>query len=1026
MPGVVSMRGIRVGVGVMIMTIAMVASAGSLADGAVLPASGGGVPGRQMAPATRLALAFSARGVVVDGDVLHLGLSALGRAGALRPLPATRPQRGPAAVDYARPGISEWYVKSAAGLQQGFTLTARPAGQGPLMLVAGEVGAGDVVKAASDGQSLALVSATRRSFVTYGGLRVTDALGRRLAARIAVVRGRIVLRIDDAGARYPLRVDPFIEQQEYFAPDAGKNDDFGDAVAIDGNTMVVGAPGDEDGTFYGYGAAFVYTQTSPGVWSEDQTLTGSDSDDRGDAFGSAVAVSGSTIVVGAPGATADGVAASGAAYVFTESGGVWSEAQELFASDAESLALYGSALTMSGQTIVVGAWQQSIGGNLNDVWGAVYVYTPSGPGSTWTQVTEIDGPTTNNDENGFGYSLAVSGLTLYIGDDDLTVDSQPETGAVWAYTEASSSDNWGSDTTVTELTPPSNGSDLFGFALAAQGSTLLVGAPDADGAAGAGLVYTVPADGNLGNATLDATLQPSANKETEYGSAVALDGDTIILGSDAEAEGYEDTAGTWTDEGALSENDGGVAVSGATAVVGYPLAYDTGVSGTPQTGAFYSFLYTAGTSYELSVSLAGTGSGTVTSADGEIDCGTTCSASYPSGTQVTLTATPAAGSTFTGWSGAGCSGTGTCVVTMDAAQGVTATFTASAPPSYTLSVSKAGSGSGTVTSADGGIDCGTTCSASYPSGTHVTLTAAAVAGSTFSGWSGAGCSGTGTCVVTLTAAENVTASFATASPAPTPPPVNVTPPVITGSPQPGRTLRCSTGTWTGDPSSYAYQWELTGRPVAGATSSSFVVQIADEASGPSDTLVCVVTARNPEGSASAPSQGVLVASGSTKCPRPTGSLSGLKIGVLRIGMTKTQARKTLKIFKVTKNRFDNFCLFAGWGIRVAYPTPSLLKTVSPHVARGLKNRIAIALTANPFYAFKGVRPGTAVASVIRRLHLGKPFHVGSNEWYFSPAKPANGLLKVRGGIIQEVGLATRALSGSRHAQSRLLRAFPDD
>src|SRR5882724_5801853 len=151
----------------------------------------------------------------------------------------------------------------------------------------------------------------------------------------------------------------------------------------------------------------------------------------------------------------------------------------------------------------------------------------------------------------------------------------------------------------------------------------------------------------------------------------------------------------------------------------------------------------------LAVVKAGSGSGTVTSSPTGITCGTSCSASFPSGTAVTLTASPATGSTFSGWSGGGCSGTGSCIVTLSVATTVIATFT---PQTVTLTVSKAGTGSGTVTSSPTGITCGATCSASYASGTAVTLTTTPSAGSTFSGWSGGGCSGTGSCIVTLSAA----------------------------------------------------------------------------------------------------------------------------------------------------------------------------------------------------------------------------------------------------------------------------------
>ena len=100
---------------------------------------------------------------------------------------------------------------------------------------------------------------------------------------------------------------------------------------------------------------------------------------------------------------------------------------------------------------------------------------------------------------------------------------------------------------------------------------------------------------------------------------------------------------------------------------------------------------------------------------------------------------------------------------MDAAKSVTATFTL---VTYTLTVAKAGTGSGTVTSSPAGINCGADCSEPYNSGTVVTLTPTAAAGSTFAGWSGA-CTGTGACQVTMNAAKSVTATFTlTTSPTP--------------------------------------------------------------------------------------------------------------------------------------------------------------------------------------------------------------------------------------------------------------------
>ena len=162
-------------------------------------------------------------------------------------------------------------------------------------------------------------------------------------------------------------------------------------------------------------------------------------------------------------------------------------------------------------------------------------------------------------------------------------------------------------------------------------------------------------------------------------------------------------------------------------------------------------------SFTLSVTKAGSGTGTVTSAPSGINCGSTCSASYSSGTSVTLTAAAGSGASFAGWSGA-CSGTGTCTVSMTQARSATATFNTAS--TFALGVTRAGTGSGTVTSNPGGINCGTSCTANYASGTSVTLTAAAAGGSTFAGWSGA-CSGTGSCVLSMTASRSVTATFNT-------------------------------------------------------------------------------------------------------------------------------------------------------------------------------------------------------------------------------------------------------------------------
>ena len=177
----------------------------------------------------------------------------------------------------------------------------------------------------------------------------------------------------------------------------------------------------------------------------------------------------------------------------------------------------------------------------------------------------------------------------------------------------------------------------------------------------------------------------------------------------------------------------------------------------------------------VSVQLAGTGAGTVTSTlamgasatpstPNAISCvstnsGSTCAANFFDATNVTVTASAASGSTFTGWSGPGaanCTGSGPCVVTLAGADAsVTADFTLI--PAATLSVTTTGNGS--VGSAPSGIQCGTVCMASFSIGTPVTLTAAPATGFIFAGWTGGGCSGVEACVVTINSATTVNATF---------------------------------------------------------------------------------------------------------------------------------------------------------------------------------------------------------------------------------------------------------------------------
>src|SRR4051794_20068534 len=161
--------------------------------------------------------------------------------------------------------------------------------------------------------------------------------------------------------------------------------------------------------------------------------------------------------------------------------------------------------------------------------------------------------------------------------------------------------------------------------------------------------------------------------------------------------------------------------------------------------------------YAVSVIKGGTGSGTVTSSVGPIDCGATCSTEVVSKTKVTLVAIPAPGSAFDHWSGGTCAKSEPCERTINSSRTVKAVFNATG--NRTLTIAIAGTGAGTVKSKAMGIECSASCSPSIAAGTKITLTAVPATGSTFSGFSGA-CSGNGPCKVQMSEAQGVTATFA--------------------------------------------------------------------------------------------------------------------------------------------------------------------------------------------------------------------------------------------------------------------------
>src|SRR6478609_6106572 len=274
-------------------------------------------------------------------------------------------------------GLSEWFVNDQRGLEHGFTVAKRPDGSGenraPLQFVFSVLGNLRPV-IAGDGSEVRFVNESGVAIVTYAKLEVLDADGRSLPAHFVTGIEGLILSVDESTARYPVTVDPIAQQAYVKASNTGAGDRFGSSIAISGDTVVVGAQ------------------------TEASAATG---------------VNGNQSDNSAPNA--------GAAYVFVRNGTTWTQQAYLKASNTEAFDRFGIRAAISGDTAVIGAIGEDsaatgINGNQSDNSatdaGAAYVFVRTG--STWTQQAYLKASNAGAFDD-FGYSVAISGGAAVIG-----------------------------------------------------------------------------------------------------------------------------------------------------------------------------------------------------------------------------------------------------------------------------------------------------------------------------------------------------------------------------------------------------------------------------------------------------------------------------------------------------------------------------------------------------------------------------------------------------------------------------------
>lgn len=466
-------------------------------------------------------------------------------------------------VEYARDGITEWYLNGPLGLEQGFTVTRDLGCRRKLVF---EMALDKSVSAELQQRGTVLALNANGLRYRYGELYSYDAEGRELPSAMELSGQRLRLVVDAAGARYPVVVDPRMylevatlrasdgttndtygivvaqsgdtvliaspnknlsrgqvyvytrsglqwrEQAKLTAMDPATLDNFGSSIAIDGNTAIIGAPqknrqrgnayvflrtgtkwaqqaklnasdgatGDYFGSAVGIkgdtaivgistpdrNTTYVYVRTGT-TWSEQAKITPADAK-PGDHVGAAVALDVDTALIGAPGRVIGTNTSPGRAYIYARTGTVWSEQAKLSISDGVANDKYGSAVALSGDTAVIGAYKRAVGNNVGQ--GEAFVYARSG--TTWTEQARLRASDGAPDDR-FGIGVATGPDVAVIGAEHATVVDNDGQGAAYVFSRTDGS--WSQYTRLTAQAGISD--DSFGRAVAVgtNGNPVVVG-----------------------------------------------------------------------------------------------------------------------------------------------------------------------------------------------------------------------------------------------------------------------------------------------------------------------------------------------------------------------------------------------------------------------------------------------------------------------------------------------------------------------------------------------------------------------
>jgi hypothetical protein len=375
--------------------------------------------------------------------------------------------------------------------------------------------------------SLILSDATGHSQLRYGGLAAYDADGKELPAWLELQGKKLLLRVNDTGARYPLVIDPLIELAQLSAAKGQPGDEFGLSIAVCGRTIVVGASELNSSTI---GAAYVFVEGVFGWANMTQTAKLTASDGKpGAVFGSSVACSAHTVVVGAPHQPVGVNQSQGEAYVFVEPPDGWGDTTEtarLTSPDGAANDDFGYSVTMTGRMIAVGAPQAS--GQVG-LQGKAYIFErPKGGWKSTSNATAVLTASNAQFDNGLGVSVSLSGnvlsgYTLAVG----AAGINSVTGAVYVFVEPAGGWKTTSDFNAELTASDGQGGSALGYSVSISGNTIAAGAYGANAA----YIFVEPPSG-WANATETARLTvPPDVVGSYFGYSLSLRGGKLAVGS---------------------------------------------------------------------------------------------------------------------------------------------------------------------------------------------------------------------------------------------------------------------------------------------------------------------------------------------------------------------------------------------------------------------------------------------------------------------------------------------------------------